>query len=788
MNRHDIWFANPAATWVQALPVGNGRLGAMHFGGVDQDHLQLNEGSLWDGHRRDRNNPAALAALPQVQRLLFAGRNHEADALAGQTMLGIPPTLDSYQPLGDLRLNLHQAAQPLNYRRELNLDEGVSRVSYTLAGTEYLREVFASAEDGVIVVRLSCNQPGRLNLEATLARENAESVDPAHREWVRRIPGVLSAMDHVTVARAAHHHGLCLQGRCGDRGVRFAAEVRVIAENGRVEHTERGVRVTQADAILLLTAGATDYRGMDPARSCEHALDAAARKPYAELRAAHVVDYQRLFKRVSLDLGAIGDAALDDRLAAAKRGQDDPGLCVLVFQYLRYLLISASRPGGLPSNLQGIWNDQMKAPWNSDYHPNINLQMNYWPAESCNLPECHLPLFDWMETLVEPGSRTARIHYGARGWVLHHVSDIWGCTTPMDGVWGVWPMGAAWLCRHLWEHYEYSGNERFLTERAYPLMKGAARFLIDFLIEIPNGLPQAGKLVTNPSHSPENAFLKADGTQAKLTYGATMDLEIIHDLFTCTVAAIDRLPVPTAEDRSFRDELTDALSRLVPLQISPSSGRLQEWIEDYGEPEPGHRHISHMYGLHPGEQISRQRTPELAQAAKASLEYRLSHDYHPTGWSLAWIMHLWARLLEPERAYTALKHQLADFTFPNLMANAHGQPQVGDAEGFASGLAEMLLQSHLGEIRLLPALPKAWSNGSVSGLRARGGFTVDMSWKEGRLTQARIQSLHSVTCRIRGNDAVRVRHGSLPVEVQHPEPGLVAWQCTAGGVYEIAPE
>ena len=785
MNPHTLWFNKPAVHWIEAMPIGNGRLGAMHFGGIAHDHLQLNEETLWDGYRRDRNNPAARAALPRVQQLLFEGRHPEADALAGQTMLGIPPTLDSYQPLGDLRLAFHDALSTRNYRRELDLEEGISRIQYEGGEAVYQREVFASAPDSVMVVRLTCSRPGRLSLGVTLAREQAESVDPAHREWVKRQRAEQTFRDDPVIVTVLPGKGLRMEGRCGERGVRFAAEVRVLVEKGRVERDSTGLQVMNAEAVTLILAGATDYRGEDPVRTCTRVLDAATRKTYAVLRDTHVADHQTLFKRVALDLGPASDLPLEDRLAAVKRGQDDPALCALVFQYLRYLLMSASRPGSLPSNLQGIWNDQMKAPWNSDYHPNINLQMNYWLAESCNLSECHLPLFDWMETLVEPGRRTAEIHYGARGWVLHHVSDIWGCTTPMDGVWGVWPMGAAWLCRHLWDHYEFTGDEGFLRDRAYPLMKGAARFLLDFLIEIPAGLPFAGRWVTNPSHSPENAFLKADGTTAKLTYGATMDLEIVHDLFTNTLAALDRFPALSAEDRSFRDELTRALDRLVPLQISARTGRLQEWIEDYDEPEPGHRHISHMYALYPAHQVSLQKTPDLARAAKASLEYRLSHDYHPTGWSLAWMMHLWSRLLEPERAYAALKHYLAEFTFPNLMANAHGQPQVGDAEGFASGLVEMLLQSHLGEIRLLPALPRAWPKGSVSGLRARGGFEVDMRWDKGRLISARIRSLRGGVCRVRGIKGLHVRRGAESVSIQQPESDLAVWTCAAGECFEV---
>ena len=571
-----LWYRQPASQWVEALPIGNGRLGAMVFGGVTNERLQLNEDTLWEGYPRDGSNPAALKALPEIRRLLFEGNNNEAAALAGKTMMGIPPRIKSYQPLGDLLVELHETNAVADYRRELDLDTGVVSVRYEAGGATYTREVFASAPDNVIVARIACDKPGRVNLDVTMTRErDAECLcEPGHADRLR-LHGQLTVQYTNDAPRP---------------GLRFEGQVLAIPTGGKVSGADGRLTIRGADAVVLLIAGATDYRGGDPDKLCHEALDKAAAKSFAALRSAHIADHQRLFRRVALDLGAPGAEVArmptDERLKRLKQGESDPGLVATYFQYGRYLLIASSRPGTLPANLQGLWNDQLKAPWNSDYHLNINLQMNYWPAEVCNLAECHQPLFDLMDRLAQSGARVARTEYGCGGWVAHHLTDPFGFAAPADGVQGIWPLGAAWLAQHPYEHYLFGGDKQFLAQRAYPLMKGAARFILDFLVEAPPGTPVAGRLVTAPSHSPENKFYLPNGQKSAFTYAATMDLEIIHNLLNNCIEAAKLLDT----DAAFRSECQSALQRLAPLQISKRDGRLQEWIEDYKDVDPHHRH------------------------------------------------------------------------------------------------------------------------------------------------------------------------------------------------------
>ena len=732
---HTLRYDKPASTWTEALPIGNGRIGAMVFGGTSEERVQINESTLWGGRPHEYTNPEAGSHLAELRQLIFAGRSGEAAALAEQVM-GRPKLLMPYQPFCDLRLRFPSPSRPEAYRRELRLDDAVATTTYVVDGIELRREVFASYPDQVLVVRLTASQPKRLTFDVGIdSPQQGTHVETEGTDGLLLIGQLLPRQNAPNT----------WTGSWDEPGLRFAAVARVLHDGGTVRAADGRLEVADASAVTILFSNATSFRNYrdidgDAVTAARGYVDRAAASPYDELRRRHVADFQSLFSRVQLQLGDTASTETTDRRIKSFAQTDDPSLLALYFHFGRYLLISSSRPSGQPANLQGIWNEELRPAWGSKWTTNINLEMNYWLADAGNLWETQEPLWRLVRDLRVSGADTARVHYGAKGWVLHHNTDLWRATTPVDGPWGLWPMGSLWLANQMWDHYEFSLDREFLAREAYPAMKGAAEFALDLLVPAPAGTRLAGRLVTNPSTSPENNYL-VQGKSQSLTYAASMDLQLVSELFERCQRAAAILGV----DADFARQLKQAGSRLPPLQVG-ARGQLQEWIEDYAEVEPAHRHVSHLYALYPGQGIDIRRTPALAAAAKRSLELRGDGG---TGWAAAWRVALWARLGDGERAYANLRFLLTKSTLPNMF-DLHPPFQIDGNLGGAAGITELLVQSTLDEIRLVPALPKRWATGRITGVRTRGGATVDLSWKGGTLTEAHLRSDHArryrVTC------------------------------------------
>ena len=762
-----LWYETPAGHFTQSLPLGNGRLGMMVFGGVEKDRIVLNEESVWSGSSSDDNRQDAHEQLPNIRRLLQQGKNDEAERLVNQTFTckgegsghgkGADVPFGCYQVLGNLSIEFEtNPNSATNYHRRLELSTALADVRYRSEGVNYHRRYFTSAPDQVGVIRLTADKPAALTFNISLDRPERFGTE------------------------AVANNELLMTGQLknghGSGGLRYAARIRVVTTGGNVTATESQLNILNANAATVLFAAETDYNGVvtrdrqigDPRAKTAEVIASAAAKPYKTILADHVTDHRRFFDRVSiyLDDGKStrrknSASATDKRIKRFAENAEDPDLAALYFNFGRYLLISSSRPGTLSANLQGIWAQEIQTPWNGDWHLDINIQMNYWPAEVCNLGDCHVPMLRLIESLQRPGRATARSYYNADGWVAHVITNPWGFTAPGERAsWGSTVSGSAWLCEHLWEHYAFTEDKEYLRW-AYPIMKGSAQFYLDMLITE----PAHGWLVTAPSNSPENTFRMENGATAHTCMGPTVDMQILRELFGNCIAAGESFDV----DEKFRKNLKTTRARLAPNQIGPD-GRLQEWLKPYEEPDPHHRHISHMYGLYPYYELTPQIAPELAEAAGKSLERRgFKGD---VGWANAWKICLYARLLDSAQAYGYLKRLIGRNAFPNLF-NACWPNRVFQIDGNfggTAGIAEMLLQSHAGEIHLLPALPDTWPAGEVKGLCARGGFVVDVEWENQALSQVKILSKAGRDCKIRYRNKViemKTRKGKLYVLNEH---------------------
>ena len=758
-----LWYDQPASVWEEALPLGNGRLGAMVFGNPLEELYQLNEETLWSDYPRDWNNPKAVSALPLVRKAVNDGDYVKAREIWKANAQG--PYSARFLPLADLKLHMNQQGTVTNLYRDLNLNDAISTVSYEADGVHYIRSSFISFPDQVMVIRISADKRKAISMSMGLTSSLHYSNSVNDNTLVLRG----KAPSHV--AHRAHEPQQVVYDPNGE-GMDFEVQAQLIPSGGEIERNDSTIAVQNADEVLILLSAATSYNGpdkspghegIDPSPKASSFLKAAAEKNYPTLLKRHVDDYQSLFNRVSLSLGTQVPDTLptDRRLMRFNESEVDQGMVVLYYQYVRYLTISSSREGGIPTNLQGIWNRHVQPPWGCNFTNNINLEMNYWPVESSNLSECFDPLEHFIQNLARHGAVTAKVNYGMEtGWVGHHNSDIWAQSAPSGGYdwdpsgnpkWSCWPMSGVWLCQHLWEHYAYNGDLNFLKETAYPLMKGAVAFMLQWLQQD----EESGYWLTNPSTSPENDFIyinkKGERTVGDVTKASTMDITLARDLFENFLQTSKILG-----EKEYVSEVQEVLPRLLPF-LQGSKGQLQEWMNDFEDQDPHHRHVSHLFGLYPGKQIQPRRDNALAKACKQTLLIRGDGG---TGWSMAWKINLWARLEDGNHAYQMLRNGLTYYTstivstlttggtYPNLFC-AHPPFQIDGNFGSLAGINEMLLQSHTGELFLLPALPDAWANGKICGLKARGGFIIDMEWKDKQLTYVRIYSTKGGKCRIR---------------------------------------
>jgi alpha-L-fucosidase 2 len=742
-------YHEPAAKWTEALPVGNGRIGAMVFGGIEEERLQINEATLWGGGPHDYTNPESHAHLAEIRQLIFEGKVREAEELSA-SLMGDPKVITPYQPFCDLRLHFGGQAQATTYSRELDLDEAAETTSYRIGDVRFERQVFVSYPDQMLVIRLTASEPGQLTFGVSLDSPQPGTQLESTSTNKLRLTGQIQPRQNPARTWTASWD---------QPGLKFAAVLQVVADGGSVRAGGKGLEVSAANAVTILFSNATsfrDYRDMggDALATAEGYVQQASARPFSELRRRHEEDFHSLFDRVRLRLGDENTSETTDRRIADFVKAEDPSLLALYFEFGRYLLISSSRPGGQPANLQGIWNEDLLPAWGSKWTTNINLQMNYWEADAGDLWETEQPLWALIRDLRVTGAETARVEYGSKGWVLHHSTDLWRATSPVDGPWGIWPTGAVWLANQMWDHYLFSNDRAFLETQAYPAMKEAAEFALTSMVEAPPGTPVAGRLVTNPSASPENQYV-LEGKGHYLTYAPTMDVEMIRQLFEdCERAA--RL---LGKDAEFAARLEAAQKRLPALKIG-GRGQLQEWVEDYEEVEPAHRHVSHLWALFPGHDISLQATPELAAAAKKSLELRGDGG---TGWSTVWRVALWARLHNPEHAYNNLKILMTRSTLPDML-DLHPPFQIDGNLGGPAVISEMLVQSNESEIDVLPALPKQWPEGSLTGVRLRGGATLDVAWKDGRLTECKLRCDRAMKYRVMYGDR------SVLVELKSNKP------------------